>query len=178
MVAPTPETLPTIDQGSMEYPQDINTSSALLEVLCRYAFGGYCVLEGLTVSAVGLLVTVAVGFAAIDGIVPLRSVRTTSVSASQLTVNIWLKQDGTVTSTNDATPPAGKVLYIGQVTTDGSGVVSQTYDGVVYGRGGSLYRTLAAPPADSPPSTMRLWTQVGNDLYFWNGTVHKQVTLV
>lgn len=178
--SPTPQSFPTINTGATvdAFSVKVNKTSALLETLCRYAFGGYCVLEGLTFSYAGLSLTVAVGLAAVDGIVAVYSALLYSLPDNQATVNIWLKSDGTLTHTLNATPPAGKAVYIGQVTTSGGSVTAATTEGVLYARCGGLWRTMSATPSDSPPSTTRVFTQVGTDLYIWNGTAHKQITLV
>lgn len=181
VAAPAPQSFPTILSGPTvdAFSVKVNKVSALLEVVCRYAFGAYCVLEGLTLSTAGgsLVVSVQIGLAAIDGIVPVSTIVPYTAPASQATVNLWLKQDGTVTHTLDSTPPVTKCVFLGQVTTNGSGVTAQTYEGVIYAMGGSIWRTLAAPPADSPPAGVRLFTQVGTDTYIWNGSAHKKFTL-
>lgn len=179
VASPLPEVFPEITSGT-GISDKVNMTSSLLEVLCRYALGGYCVLEGyvFTVSGASLTVTIGAGLAVIDGVVRNTvAYAYTSTPASQATVNIWLKQDGTFTHTLDATPPAGKVLYIGQVTTDGTGVTAHIYEGVVYAMGGSLWRTLTSAPTDTLDSASRIFTQVGADIYVWSGSAHKKITL-
>lgn len=177
---PTPQAFPTILTGIVDaLSTKVNKTSALLEVLCRYGIGGFAVLEGLTLTVSGssLNVTVEKGLAAIDGIVALSSAAVYAVPASQATVNLWLKQDGTVTHTLTSTPPAGKCAFIGQVSTNGSGVTANSTEGVLYSRSGSLWRTLLSAPVDSLPAAYRVFTQVGADIYVWDGSAHKKITL-
>lgn len=174
-----PQSFTPIVSGSEAISEGQNANTALLEVLCRYAFGGFCVLEGLAVDydSASLNVTIGVGLAAIDGIIPVSVPIVRDVPESQPVVNLWLKQDGTCTYALDDTPPAGKAVYIGQLETDADGVINFTDEGVVYGRGGSLWRTLSEAPTDTPPDTARLFTQVADDLYVWDGSAHRQITL-
>lgn len=176
---PVPAVLQPLSSGT-GITDKVNLNSTLVEVLCRYAIGGNAVLYGFdfVVDPGTLVVTVNPGLAVIDGIVRrTASFDYTSTPASESTVNIFLKQDATFDHSLDATPPAGKVLYLGQVSTDGTGVVSNTYEGVVYARGGALWRELSSAPGDTLDSGMRLFTQVGTDVYLWDGSDHRLVSL-
>lgn len=178
-VDPTPESFPEILSGNIvdAFGPKVNKTAALLEVLCRYGIGGYAVLEGLEIDDDGLDLTIAVGLAAIDSVIPVRTELNYTVPASEATVNIFLKQDGTLAHSLTSAPPAGKVLYIGQVTTNVSGVTAMTTHGVVYSKGGCLWRTMSAIPSDSPPAGARLFTQVGADVYLWDGSDHRLISL-
>lgn len=142
-----------------------------------YGAGGYAVGSGLTLSAgTGLQCNVAAGHAVIDGIVELAA--TSIVVAASSTNWIWLKQDGTLVSQDDTTAkPSGNCVLLGAAVTDGSGVTSIETSGVVYFRGGMLWRQTADTfaPGDSPDSGLRIHTTTAGGEYFWDGAAWREV---
>jgi hypothetical protein len=169
--------MPVVASGDLAFRDKVNRQAAFLEALCRHALGAYCLLEGCAVSSPsGLTVQVATGLAVVDSVVSLASPVSYVVPASQTAVYLWLKSDGTVTHTLTTTPPAGKAAYLGQVATSGSAVTAIDTDGVIWARGGSLWRVLPSAPADSPGADVRLFTRVGTAVYLWDGAGHRLLT--
>ena len=175
-----PEVLPELTTGDTEFLSSyFNEVGATVDVLSRVSTGGCGIFEGLTLSASGLTVTVAVGKACIDGLVVLASsdTRSISVPSSTSTVFIWLRQSKAMTYTTNTTPPSGKAILLGMVTTDASTVTATDYSGVLYMRGGQIYRETGddRAPGDSPGSSVRLWTKTTGGMYYWNGSQHLEL---
>lgn len=138
-----------------------------------YGAGGYAIGYGLTLSAgTGLICNVAVGHAVMDGVVE-RSATTVAVSASS-TNWVWLKQDGTLVVQTSTAKPTGNCVCLGAAVTDGSGVTAIETAGIIYFRGGMLWRDTAdaGAPGDSPDSSLRIWTKTTGGTYLWNGATH------
>lgn len=164
----------------------INDHAARADLAGR-VFGAYFVLDGLTISAgTGLKVTVAWGTAMIDGPVQpagginpgtgaTQSVDVT-VPGSTAKVYIWLKRDGTLTTTTTKTPPSSTpCVCLGFAVTGVSTVTSVDMSGVL--RGGILHRTStdSGAPTDTPPSSLRIVTKTATGLYYWDGSSHLQI---
>lgn len=176
-----PEVLPEISTADLTtFSASVNENSAATDLLTRLSVGGYGIVEGLTIGNSGLTLTIAVGKALIDGVVVLESAdtRTIVVPSSTSTVYVWLRQSKSLTYTTNTTPPSGKALLLGRVTTDGSGVTATDYSGVIYVRGGQCWRSTGDTwaPTDTPPADMRLWTVTSGGTYYWDGTKHCDVT--
>lgn len=152
----------------------LNSNSKGSDMAQRYGSGGYAIGTGLTLSAgTGLICTVAQGQAVIDGLVEIYTATDVVVTAS--TTNwIWLKQDGTLVATVTTTKPSGNCVCLGAAITSGSAVTSVDYSGVVYWKGGTMYRETADPgaPGDSPDSSLRFWTKTLGGQYYWDGTAY------
>lgn len=172
-----PDVIPAlVTADTANFSTYINQNSASTEAAARASVGGFAVLNGLTISNSGLTLTIATGVAIIDGIVTLTSSdsRTLVVPSSTANVWVWLKQDKALSYTTSTTPPAGKVLLIGMVTTDATTVTVTDYSGVCYAFGGTVWRTTAddLAPGDSPNADMRIFTKTTRGLYLWDGTQH------
>lgn len=175
-----PEVLNSLPTGDTEYLTSyFNEAAAAVDALSRVATGGCGIFEGLTLSSSGLTVTVATGKACIDGLVVLESgdTRSISVPSSTSTVFIWMRQSKALTYTTNTTPPSGKAILLGMVTTGASTVTATEYSGVLYMRGGQIYRETGddRAPGDSPGSTVRLWTKTAGGTYYWNGVQHLEM---
>lgn len=153
---------------------NLNINSKGADMAQRYGSGGYGVGSGLTVSAgTGLTASVAQGQAVMDGVVEVYAATTVVVSASSNNW-IWLKQDGTIVAQTTTAKPSGNCCLLGCAITSGSIVTSVDTSGVVYWRGGVMYRETndVGVPLDSPDSTLRFYTKTAGGLYFWNGTAY------
>ena len=137
-----------------------------------FGAGGYGVGDGLTLSAgAGLSCDVAAGHGVLDGVIELAA---TSIVVSASTTNwIWLKQDGTLVNQAGTTAkPSGNCVLLGAAVTSGSAVTSIETSGVVYFKGGQLWRQTADThePTDSPSSSLRLFTTTSGGEFYWNGS--------
>lgn len=169
----SPEVFSPIASNDQYYRVKSNLGFAMSEVLSRSP--GVGVLDGLALSTVsGLSITVGAGFALNQGIIDVAADITGVAVPPSSTSHIWLSASGTITA-GTTTPPAGRQVYLGSVVTGVSSVTSISTNGVVYIRGGGLWRSLASTPSDSPASSIRAWTQVGTSLYLWDGTAWREV---
>jgi hypothetical protein len=153
----------------------LNRNSKGADMAQRYGSGGYAIGSGLALSAgTGLVCNIAQGQAVMDGLVELYAASTVVVTGSA-TNWIWLKQDGTIVAQTTTAKPTGNCVCLGAAVTDGSGVTSIETSGVVYFRGGQMWRETAdaGAPGDSPDSTLRLWTKTVGGLFFWDGVAHR-----
>jgi hypothetical protein len=156
-------------------PANLNSNSKGADMAQRYGSGGYGVGSGLALSAgTGLICAVAQGQAVCDGLVEVYTAQNVVVSASSNNW-IWLKQDGTLVVTTTTAKPTGNVVLLGCAITSGSAVTSVDYSGVVYWRGGQMWRETAdvGKPLDTPDSTLRFWTKTAGGLYFWDGLAYR-----
>lgn len=144
----------------------------------RYGAGGYAIGTGLVLTAgTGLTVNVSDGHAMIDGVVEKRSVTPVAVQASG-TNWIWLKSDGTlIAQYNTTAKPTGNVVLLGAAITSGSAVTSIDTSGVVYFRGGLLWRETndLGKPADTPDAALRFYTKSQTGLWLWDGVAYRRV---
>lgn len=150
----------------------LNQDNKRQDLLAVYGGGGYGVCSGFVITAgSGLQAAVAAGKAVCGGVLEKTSSSNVVVSASS-TNWIWLKQDGTFVVQTTTAKPSGECVLLGAAVTDGSGVTSIETAGVVYLRGGQLWRQTAdsLAPQDSPGSTLRIWTTTAGGEYFWNGS--------
>lgn len=177
-VAGTPPVARVYADGDTIYGSEITELSMRVDMAGRFGGGSYGVLEGLTLSSSGLLVTVAVGHAMIDGYVELisSSTRTITIPDSSPRVWIWLRRDGGLEYKNNVlTAPTQPAILIGSCTTSG-GAVSGPFDysGVVYLTNGSVERNTGdtGAPGDTPPAGWRGWTHTTGGSYWWNGSAY------
>lgn len=159
----------------------LNRNAAGHDQQTVYGAGGYGVGSGLTLSAgTGLTVVAADGQATVHGLVELRAGTggTTAVVGTSATSWVWLNQDGTLTVQEGTTAkPAGNCTPIGAALSNATAVTAIETAGVVYWRGGELYRETNdnGAPGDSPDSTLRLYTKTQGGTYYWDGTVHRLI---
>lgn len=148
-----------------------NKTAAILEAALGVVAGTPAIVNGLAVSAgSGLTANIATGWAVLDGLVDVATALTYSCPVST-TAYLWLRQNGTITHTTSTTPPSGKAVYLGNVTTNASAITAVSLLGVVKFSGGMLWRETneAGAPADSPPAALRMWTKTTGGLYLWTG---------
>ena len=156
----------------------LNSNFKAADMAQRYGAGGYGIGAGLALSAgTGLLCAIADGQAVMDGIVEVYSIADVVVSAS--TNNwIWLKEDGTIVVQSSTTAkPAGNCCLLGCAITDGSGVTSIDTSGVVYFRGGDMWRATndLGMPGDTPDASLWFYTKTQTGLWLWNGASYCRV---
>ncbi|MCH8977991.1 MAG: hypothetical protein IH945_01955 [Armatimonadetes bacterium] len=153
-----------------------NRNATAQDMQNRYGSGGYAVGFGLGLTSGGdLELEVGKGQATIDGIVEFSADQTVVVPPSMSRGYIWLKQDGTFVVQNATTDkPAGNVVFLGSLVTDASTITSFDDSGIVYWRGGNMWRETndAGVPGDSPDAALRLITKTQDGSYFWNGARH------
>lgn len=151
----------------------VNAHAGAIDALARASCGAYGILSGLVVSSPGgLVVALSNGMAVIDGVVEAVGVPNLTLPANTPRIWLWLTQAGTWAFTTSATPPVGKVLYLGSVVTNASAVASiiQTH-GVVRLEGGAPWTSSADVGAPTVGASIRgLHCQTLGGLYVWNGT--------
>lgn len=153
----------------------LNQNAKSLDAMASFGVGGYAIGSGLTLSAgTGLACTVAIGYAMIGGVVELATAGSVALTGSS-TNWIWLTQGGALTKTTTTTKPAGNCVCLGAAVTDGSGVTSIETAGVLYFKGGFLWRQTAdaGAPGDSPDASLMLLTKTAGGDYLWTGTAHR-----
>ena len=153
-------------------------SAASLNQLLSYvnlaarAGAGAGVMDGLGLSQTsGLVLNIAAGTAMVGAPVRLEA-STYTVPASQSTIFIWLKSDGTLTHTLSSTPPSGTVLNLGWCASSGSAITSIDQSGIMRIVDGVRYRVLAGygKPSDSPSSSTAFFHFNQGGAWFWSGT--------
>ena len=164
----------------------INTNALQMDLQGRYGGGGYAIATGLVLTApvTGLTLTVTAGHALIDGVVELAATATVALTGSHTGTPVadrhwvWLLQDGTLTfTTNTLTPPDGNCCLLGNVTTSASDITAVDFSGVMYLRGGHLYRATGdlGVPQDTPPSSLLFYQESGTAIYLWSGSRYFRV---
>ncbi len=170
--APVAQSLSTGDTTTVG--PKLNSNAMQLDLLGRYGGGGYAVAYGLTLSAPasGLNLNIAAGHAVIDGVVEVPAATTLAVPGSAARVYVWLQQNGTLTYTTSLTAPAGACCFLGSCVTGAGNITDVDTSGVLYLRGGVLWRETAdeGEPTDEPPATVMLFTRTLGGLYQWDGT--------
>lgn len=155
----------------------MNKLLASMSIIGTSGGNGYGILTGIVVSeSSGLTVAVTAGTAMLGA--PVQIGATTYVlPASQSTIGLWLKADGTLTHTLTLTPPSGSPLLIAVCSTSGSAITMIDVGGVVRIRDGIRLRTTGdiGAPADTPAADVRVWTQTRTGLYLWDGIRHQRL---
>lgn len=164
-------------------PSKLNRNANALDAVVNFGGGGFAIATGLALSAgSGLNVSIAAGLAMCGGAVELAA-STLAVPANHTgspasdRVWVWLQQNGTPTYTLSTTPPAARCVLLGSVTTDASSVTSVDTSGVMYLKGGALFRETAdaGAPGDSPSPTLTFLAKTWGGLYAWTGTAYQAV---
>lgn len=168
----------TIATGDTNWVQKSNSFGAMVDNALLALGPG--ILTGLTLTNSGLTLTVAAGKAIIGGLVEVTANTNYTLPASQPTVFIWLKQDGTIAHTTSTTAPGYAAVLLGSCETNGSGVVgSFDESGVIKIVDGLSWRQTgdAGAPSDSPGSGRRIFTKnSGGAIYLWDGAAHVKIS--
>lgn len=156
----------------------LNYNSKIDNMGSRYGSGGYGIGSGFALSAsTGLTVAVANGQAVIDGVAEAYSHADVVVTASG-TNWLWIKTDGSiVVQFNTTAKPSGNCVLLGAAITDGSSVTSIDTSGVVYFKGGDMWRQTAdaGMPADTPDSSLWFYTKTTVGLWLWDGSAYRRI---
>lgn len=168
----TTQRLPQPDSTSVVAP--FNANAQHLELLSNFGGGGYAVLEGLTLSAgTGLTLNIAKGYGAIGGLVELAANTTLALpDGTNARRWLWLRQDGTLTYTLTAAPPAATVcVLLGSALVNAGAIASVDTSGVLFRRGGLLWRETADPgvPGDTPPASIAFVARTPGGCFLWDG---------
>lgn len=151
-------------------------NSVRLDALARANVNAYCVASGLTLgdADTGLTLTIAAGVAIIDGVVVLAE-ETELVLTDESSCYVWLQrgEGGQPTPTFLTDPeeaPDTPAAYLGMVPTTGGDREEPDYSGVLYLRGGTLYRRSGDSGAmtDTPPELI-LIERTESGLWAWDG---------
>ena len=151
------------------------------DLLGRYGGGAYAVAHGFDLTAgAGLVLDIAAGITILDGIV-YKAASTQALSNGARTF-LWLNAGGTITPTATVTPPAGAQVYLGNALTAGGVITSVDASGVLFARGGGLWRRTAdtGVPGDAAallalsPGLMFVHQTLGGD-FLWTGTAYRQL---
>lgn len=143
----------------------------------------YCIADGvhkisLSIGS-GLQVNVSTGHALVGGLVEIASATSLAVINSPR-LWIWLSQTGALNYTTTTTPPNATCVLLGSCVAGGSIVTSVDTSGVLYLRGGSLWRETAdsGMPGDTPPSTVAFYNRSNGDdtLWYWDGTEYLSIS--
>lgn len=171
-----PPTSIPLGQGLINPPSSasLNANATRYDNATRYGSGGYAVGIGFILSeGAGLLLNVSDGHVTIDGLMEVLDIPQITLT-DEANNYVWIKQDGTTeVKTSSTDIPIGNCVYLGMVVTSAGDIQSIDYSGVVYWRGGQLWRETAdiGPPLDSPDSTTRLYTKTATGTYYWDGTI-------
>lgn len=156
-----------------------NENAMQLDLTGRYGGGGYAIAKGLVISApaTGLNLNVAAGHALIDGVVEIAAATTLALPPNSGPVWVWLSYTGALSYTLNTTPPSAQCCLLGCAFTGGSTIFYVDFSGVVYLRGGTLWRETAdaGEPDDTPSSALQFYTRTAGGLYYWDGTAYTQM---
>lgn len=177
--------------GSLTTP--FNSNAVRIDALGRAGAGAYAidwdsnpasaVLPGLdlTVSS-GLTLAIAAGQAVLDSVVQKLAASTLVLADSMDRVYIWLSQNGTITPVNNSTAKpgiTGPEVFLGSCSTNNpsGSITGIDGSGVLYFRGGSLYRRTAdvTTPIDSPPRGLLFLNRGPNDSWLWDGDIYSVI---
>lgn len=167
----------TITAGDTNLVSKFDANALGTDLASAYGGGGFAVARGLTLSiGSGLNITVAKGHAAIAGVVELNADTTLGIPDNTPNAWIWILQNGTVTYTTSTAPSAACCL-LGCATTSGGIVVNVDTSGVLYLKGGTLWRQTAdtSAPTDTPPSSITFTAVTLGGTYWWDGASYKQL---
>lgn len=157
----------------------LNRNATGQDMASVYGAGGYGIGSGLALSVGSSLTpTLGKGQALCHGVVENTATAYGFVVNATATNFVWIKQDGSLVVQNGTTAkPSGNCLYLGACLANASAVTAIDTSGVVYYKGGQLWRETAdtGVPGDSPDSSLRLFTKTQGGTYYWDGTVHRLV---
>lgn len=157
-------------------PQTLNKELIDLDNATLYGGLGYGVASGLTMSAVGLTVTLAAGIAVAGGLCYNDDDYDFTAPDNEARVFVWMKQDQTVVvttySSDGLVPPSSHCALLGVLTTSGGSVTVIDYSGVCYLLGGLPVRNTAdaGMPGGSPNSRPVFLTVCPSGTWVWDGS--------
>lgn len=156
--------------GSLSIP--FNGNGVLIDQVGRYGGGiAHCVKAGLELSdGGGLVANISEGIIGIDA--GVHKDATTQALTNAAENYLWISITGAVTvQVGTTTPPAGRHVYLGRVTTAGGAITAIDYSGRLELRGGTLYRRTAdtGKPGDTPPSGVTIFTRTLGGVWIWDG---------
>lgn len=158
--------------GDTAWLQGLRKNATRQDLAVRYATGR-AIAYGLSLSTAGLNVTINPGHALIDGVVELQpTFRALSINSRS---RIWLLSNGTITIIVDNdNPPSTSCLYLGAVITNAIKATSVDRSGVMFSRGGILWRETSDTgiPTDNPPSDVQFVTKTLGGRYWWDGQAY------
>lgn len=173
----------------------LNRDMVRLDALGRYGGGAWAAGPGLDfANGGGLTLRVNDGVALLDSPRILKGAGALGYSTLPLSDNIysaldvtvriwiWLSRAGTLTPVNNAlaAPAGGPWICLGSVRTNGGVIVDWDFSGRLELLGSTLYRRTAdtGRPTDTPPATLRFWSETLGGFYLWNGSAYGTVASV
>lgn len=179
---PVPTSLPVVS-GDSNWGAKINRNLTGADLIARFGGGGYAVAFGLGLSfTTGLTLTIAAGQAMIDGVVEIAATTTQAIADSHPGPTdrawIWLLRSGVISVVhNSLTPPSANCCLLGSCTTSGGNITAVDTSGVLYLRGGSLYRESAdtGMPTDSPGANVLFVHKTTYLEYLWDGAKYRVI---
>jgi hypothetical protein len=143
----------------------------------RYGGGAWCIANGLgLVDGGGMVGYLDTGQALIDGIVTLNSAH--SIALVDGRQHIFLLATGDVAEPiTTLSDPEGACAYCGSIKTVADAVTELDRSGVLFMRGGMLWRKTAdaGVPGDTPPASLSFFAETAGGLYVWSGSAYYQV---
>lgn len=172
-----PVAKPFIQGESADLRRKLNFNATSHDLSSRYGAGIVAVAHGLGLSAgAGLTLNIAAGHALISGIVEVAAA-TTAVMFDNTTNHVWVTYAGAISVQNNVlTAPADPACYLGAVITAAGAISSVDTAGVVYARGGIMYRETAdaLTPNDTPTVTALYISKTAGGLYLWDGANYRE----
>lgn len=157
----------------------LNPNATRIDHAVRYGGGGLAVANGLTLSfTTGLNLTVSAGHGLSGGIVELSANTVIAVPDNQSRIWIWLLLNKTLDYTLTTTAPATTAILLGSCVTSGGNITAIDSSGVMYVRGGKLYRETAdiGVPLDIPNAGLLFSHKTLAGYYEWNGSFYAQLS--
>lgn len=149
----------------------VNDHAARCDIAAIAQIGLPCILNGLALSdGGGLSLAVSQGQAMVKGIVEYMG-GTVSLSASTSS-RVWLETNGSLSVGNTSYVPASPAVYLGLVTTDGTGITDFELAGVFSLVGGLPSRVVgdAFKPSDTPAASSPMQvTRTDTARWLWDG---------
>ncbi|MBI1332691.1 MAG: hypothetical protein GC165_07405 [Armatimonadetes bacterium] len=142
--------------------------------LCIQSRGGAPagIVKGFDLSGdtTSLTLTIAAGQAFAPDLV--ESIAQTKTMSLSETADVWLLANGTVSSGATPYTPVTYAIYLGSVTTDGTGITAIDFTGVLYLDGGLPWRASSDPfkPSDSPTSEFMFVAKTLSARWLWDGS--------
>ncbi|MBS1703580.1 MAG: hypothetical protein JST12_18085 [Armatimonadetes bacterium] len=151
--------------------KDVNDHAVRLDIMGR---GGSSagIVRGLDLSGdtTSLTLTVAAGQAYAPALLEVDA-QTTTMTASA-TNQVWLLSNGTIASGTGGYVPGSYGIFLGTVTTDGTGITAIDFSGVFYFSGGLPWRASADGfrPTDSPTCPFMFLARTFGGFWLWDGS--------
>ncbi|MBA3768701.1 MAG: hypothetical protein H0W99_17325 [Acidobacteria bacterium] len=126
-----------------------------------------------------MTLNIAAGQAMIDGVVEISAATTLAVPDNHPSATdriwLWLTRAGAISYTLNTTPPATNCVCLGSCTTSGGVITAVDQSGVLYLKGGALWRETSdkGAPTDSPSASLTFLAKTWGGIYAWNGAAYK-----